>query len=63
MERKEAIEIIKRNWPNSSFTMLREALETLIPELKESKDERIRRHLISFFDNLVTFGNASICET
>lgn len=43
MERKEAIEVIKKNWPDSSFTMLREALETLVPELKESEDERIRK--------------------
>lgn len=41
MERKEAIEVIKNNWPDSSFTMLREALETLIPELKKSNDETI----------------------
>jgi hypothetical protein len=27
MERKEAIEVIKKNWPDSSFTMLREALD------------------------------------
>lgn len=46
MERKEAIEIIKKNWPDSSFTMLREALETLVPELKESEDERIRKWII-----------------
>ena len=37
--------------------------EEMFPELRESEDERIRKHLISFFDNLVTFGNASICET
>ncbi len=41
MERKEAIEVIKKNWPDSSFTMLREALETLIPELKKPNDEMI----------------------
>ena len=46
MERKEAIDIIKKNWPDNSFTMLQEALETLIPELKESEDERIRKALI-----------------
>lgn len=50
MERKEAIEVIKKNWPDSSFTMLREALETLIPELKESEDERIRKSLIDYFN-------------
>ena len=46
MERKEAIEVIKKNWPDSSFTMLREALETLIPELKENEDEKIRKVLV-----------------
>jgi hypothetical protein len=49
MERKDAIEVIKKNWPDSSFTMLREALETLIPELKESEDEKIRKALIDGF--------------
>lgn len=56
MERKEAIKVIKKNWPDSSFTMLREALETLIPELKESKDERIRKALISNYQ-----GDGCIC--
>lgn len=48
MERKEALEVIKKNWPDSSFTMLREALETLIPELKESEeneDERFKNFI------------------
>jgi len=49
MERKEAIEVIKKNWPDSSFTMLREALETLIPELKESEDESVRKFIIKIF--------------
>jgi len=48
MERQEAIEVIKKNWPHSGYTMLREALETLIPELKESKDEKMRKDLIKF---------------
>jgi hypothetical protein len=51
MERKEAIEVVKKNWPDSSFTMLREALETLVPELKESEDERIRKALIDWFSD------------
>lgn len=50
MERKEAIEVIKKNWPDSNFTMLREALETLIPELAESEDEKIRKTLIDYFN-------------
>lgn len=41
MERKRAIEVIKKNWPDSSFTLLREALKTLIPELNESEDEMV----------------------
>jgi len=49
MERKEAIEVVKKNWPDSSFTRLREALETLIPELQESEDERIRKEMIFYF--------------
>lgn len=43
MNKKEAIEIIKKNWHDSRYTMLREALQTLIPELKESEDERMKR--------------------
>ena len=43
MTREEAINVVKNNWPDSSYTRLREALETLIPELKESEDERIRK--------------------
>lgn len=59
MERKEAIEIIKKNWPDSSFTMLREALETLIPELTESEDEKIRKRLLEYFKSFTseTFFN------
>lgn len=49
MERKEAIDVIKKNWPDSSFTMLREALETLIPEIKGSEDEKIRKELVRAF--------------
>lgn len=38
MERTEAIEVIRENRPDASFSQLREALETLIPELKESEE-------------------------
>jgi hypothetical protein len=43
MERSEAIEIVRKNWPDSGYSQLKEALKTLIPELKESEDERIRK--------------------
>lgn len=49
MDRKEAIEVVKNHLPHSSFKALREALETLIPELTEDEDERIRKKLITFF--------------
>jgi len=48
MNKEEAIEIIRKNWPDASFTQLRVALETLIPELKDSEDERIRKEIIEF---------------
>lgn len=45
MERKEAIEVIKKNYPhvNESGSQFETALRTLIPELKESEDKKIRR--------------------
>lgn len=45
MNKKEAIEIVKKNWPDSRYTMLREALQTLIPELCESDEEKIIKTL------------------
>ena len=48
MDRKEAIEIVKKNWPNGR-TQLQEALQTLVPELQESEDERTRKELIDLF--------------
>lgn len=48
MNRNEAIEIVRKNWPDGRH-QLSEALETLIPELKESEDERIRKALIEHF--------------
>lgn len=39
MERKEAIEVLRKYSPKDAE--LREALETAVPELKESEDERI----------------------
>lgn len=56
MERKEAIEVVRKNWPHSGYTMLREALETLIPELKESEDEKIRKEILDYFKDLDEHG-------
>lgn len=48
MDRNEAIEVVKKNWPSDGYTSLREALEVLVPELKDSEDERIRKELIGY---------------
>ena len=53
MDRKDAIEIIKKNWPDSSFMRLRKALETLIPELKESEESKAEE-IIKSMTRLVT---------
>lgn len=60
MERKEAMEVVKNHMPHSSFKILHEALETLIPELKgteEERDERIREEIIQYIKDLNKTGN------
>jgi len=48
MKRSEAIEIVREYYPSSGKD-LNEALETLIPELKDSEDEKIRKALLNAF--------------
>ena len=48
MDRKEAIEKIRGYYYPSSGKDLNEALETLIPELKESEDERTRKEMLEY---------------
>ena len=55
MNREEAIKIVKSHYP-ANKQMLNEALEFLIPELKESEDEKIRRDLITFLDEIWHLG-------
>lgn len=55
MNREEAIKIVKSHYP-ANKQMLNEALETLIPELKESEDEKIRKDLITFLDEIWHLG-------
>lgn len=67
MERKEAIEIVKSNLPDSIFTVtaLHEALETLIPELAESEDELMRKEAISIIKqyNIICEREGDKCYT
>ena len=46
MEKKEAMKILKDFHDKSALFSVRTALDTIIPELKESEDERIRKMLI-----------------
>jgi len=50
MDRKEAIEIVRKNYPHVgiSDSEFESALRELVPELKESEDERTRKDLIAF---------------
>ena len=52
MDRKEAIEVVRSNWPDGR-EMLKEALATLIPEFAESKDEKTLEFMRNHFWNLV----------
>lgn len=64
MERNEAIGIVRNHLLHGNFKMLREALETLIPELKEpeSEDERIRRVLIEWVGRIKRYKEQGICS-
>ena len=53
MTKEEAIQAIKEKMDYyESDKRLRGAIETLIPELKENEDERIRKFICSIIDNL-----------
>lgn len=66
MERKEAIEVVRKNYPHvsESNTQFETALRTLVPDLVESEDERIRKWCISHFQAavLATKNNAEYQE-
>lgn len=48
MDREEAIEIIRKNMPSDKSLPVYEALQTLVPELAESEDERARKWLLDY---------------
>lgn len=55
MTREEAIKVVRNIYQTDAE---KEALETLIPELRESEDERIRKVLINYFKGSVGLGVA-----
>ena len=59
MTREEAIKILSERYSSALFSE-RTALETLIPELAESEDERIRKEIVEYFKHYSGGDNASI---
>jgi len=57
MDRKEAIEIVRKNYPHAGFSgsEFETALRELVPELKESEDERIRKEIIDWMKGGTTY--------
>jgi hypothetical protein len=55
MTKEEAIKVIEDNWSEYS-PQIKEAIEVLTPELGESREERIRRSLIDFLDDIWHLG-------
>ena len=43
MTRKEAIEAIKCNWPDSRYTILREALDMAVKALEDVTDKNVEK--------------------
>ena len=43
MTREEAIEAIKCNWPDSRYTILREALDMAVKALKDVTDKNVEK--------------------
>lgn len=54
MDRNEAIKVIKDNWPEIK-PQLSEAIQILIPELKESEDEKT-------FNTVIEKGDLKLSE-
>lgn len=58
MTRKEAIEIIKTQYPHDH--VIKTALGLLIPELHESENERTRNEIIAFIEQAIHGGGGTI---
>lgn len=52
MEKKEAMKILKDFYDKSALFSIRTALDTIIPELKENEDEKIRKDIKQHFLHL-----------
>ena len=56
MTREEAIDIVRKNYPHVgvSGSQFETALQNLIPELRESEDERIRKEINTLYSEIDT---------
>ena len=59
MTREEAIKKIKEAMP-TMWKDTKEAIQTVIPELRESDDEKIREEMIRYFTEMKKGGSASL---
>lgn len=62
MEKKEAMKILKDFYDKSALFSVRTALDTVIPELKENKedeDERIKNEIIAFVEQAIHRGGGT----
>jgi len=62
MNRQEALEVIRKNWPNSQVR-LQEALRTIVPEFNESEDEVMKGKLLEILRLCYSGSNCSICTS
>lgn len=62
MEKKEAMKILKEFRDKSALFSVRTALDTVIPELKESEDEKIRNLLIDIYKRAADTGGEIYAE-
>lgn len=53
MEKKEAMKILKEFHDKSTLFSVRTALDTVIPELKESENEKIRKELLDYLKHFI----------
>lgn len=58
MDRKKAIEIVRKTYPHvgTNGSEFEAALRELVPELEESGDERIRKALVKTFEKKLEIG-------
>ena len=60
MTRKDAIEAIKCNWPDSRYTILREALDMAVKALEDVTDKNVEK--MTNADRIRTMSDKELAE-